>query len=70
MEVQLLSGKIATDFEIDGVDFRDYPKFCDAYICSANVYDNGEYREATEFELDELNEDGDLVYRVVIDNIF
>ncbi len=70
MEIQLLSGLIATDFQIEGVDTFDYPKFCDAYIMGANVYDNAEWREATEVELDELNEDGDLVYRLVIENIF
>ena len=70
MEVKLLSGLIATDFEIDGVDTFDYPDFCDAYIMGANVYDNAEWREATDFELDELNEDGDLVYTLVLESIF
>lgn len=54
------------DFEIDGIDMRDYPDFADAYILNANVVENGRVRSATESELDELNEDGDLVYEQVL----
>lgn len=65
MEIRLLSGLIASDFEVDGIDTRDYPDFCDAHICDANVYENGEWRQATDEEIDELNEDSDLVYSCV-----
>lgn len=44
--------------EVDGIDTRDYPDFCDAYIDKARV--NG--RKATDWELDQLSDDGDLVY--------
>jgi predicted neuraminidase len=70
MEIRLLSGLIATDFAVDGIDTKDYPDFCDAYIMEASVYQNGTWREATEDELDELNEDSDLVYKCVEDYLF
>lgn len=56
------------DFEVDGIDTRDYPDFCDAFICAANVVEtSGHVREATDEELDKLNEDRDLVYNLVQD---
>lgn len=57
-----LNGLEVADFEVDGIDYRDYPDFCDAYIADASVLENGKWREATEQELDELNNDSDLVY--------
>ena len=70
MEIKLLSGLVATDFDMEGIDYADYPDFCDAYICDANVLDNGEWRSATEDEIDELNEDADLVYSCVENYIY
>lgn len=65
MEIRLLSGLIASDFVVEGIDTADYPDFCDAYIESASVFENGDWRDATDDELDELNEDSDLVYSCV-----
>jgi len=70
MEIRLLSGLIASDFIVEGIDTADYPDFCDAYIEDANVFDNGEWRSATANELDELNEDADLVYRCVENELY
>ena len=42
------------DIEVDGVDTRDYPDFCDAYFSAARWIDNDE--ELTEDELDELSD--------------
>lgn len=54
------------DLEVDGIDHRDAPDFCDAFICSGSYrMDDGTYRDLTEEELDELNNDGDLVYSLV-----
>lgn len=39
--------------EIDGVDPRDYPDFCDAYISYATFEDG---TQLTDDEMDELNE--------------
>ena len=54
------------DIEVDGIDTRDYPDFCDAYIAGATIeLEEGTFRDATEAELEELSEDRDLVYSQV-----
>lgn len=59
------------DIELDGINTKDYPDFCDAFISSANVLmDNGNIREATEKELDQLNQDSSYVYALVIEKVF
>ena len=60
-----------TDYEIDGIDHRDYPDFVDAFICGATavLYD-GTMREATDAELDQLNDDGDLVHKLVYERLY
>lgn len=54
------------DIEVDGIDMKDYPDFCDAYIASASY----EGRDMTELELEQLNEDGGFVYDCVIERLF
>jgi len=51
------------NIEMDGIDTKDYPDFCDAFISSADY--NGV--PMTEEQLDELNEDGDYVYGHIMD---
>ena len=51
------------NIEVDGIDTKDYPDFCDAYISSAD-YDGV---PMTDEQLDELNEDGDYVYGHIMD---
>jgi hypothetical protein len=59
------------DYEIDGIDHKDAPDFVDAYISSATAeLENGEMREATEAEIDELNNDGGLVYELVEKHLY
>ena len=53
-----------TDVEVDGIDYSDYPDFCDAYICGA-TYDG---REMTEEEIEDL--DSGFVYDEVIKQVF
>ena len=53
------------NIEMDGIDTRDYPDFCDAYIASAD-YDG---IEMTESQLDKINEDGDYVYECVMNEL-
>ena len=43
------------NIEIEGVDDKDYPDFCDAYISYATWIDTG--KELTEDELIQLTED-------------
>jgi hypothetical protein len=47
----LLNGRPVVDAEVDGVDSRDYPDFCDAYFCSAFYEDNGEALSDQDLEL-------------------
>ena len=54
------------NIEVDGIDYADYPDFCDAYIASAD-YDG---REMTNEELDVLNDDSDFVYSAVENHLY
>ena len=49
------------NIEIDGIDTKDYPDFCDAYIVSAD-YDGV---PMTDKQLDEINEDGDFQHQCI-----
>lgn len=49
-----LHGRKVVDVEVDGVDNRDYPDFCDAYFSYAVFEDTGE--ELDEEDMDLLNE--------------
>ena len=52
--------------EVDGVDPRDYPDFCDAYISYAEYTDG---TALTEDEIDTLNEDhSDIIYEAVVEH--
>ena len=51
---------------IGGIDFEDYPKFCDAYVVCAD-YDGV---PLTELELDELSQDGEFVNEAVFKQVF
>ena len=52
--------------EVDGIDMSDYPKFCDAYISEAEI----DGVEATEEQLDEINENGEFLLDAVYDWIY
>lgn len=54
-----------TNVEVAGIDYNDYPDFCDAYIMSA-MY--GE-REMTEQELEALSNDSAFVNEAVFAQI-
>ena len=54
------------NIEVDGIDYADYPDFCDAYIASAD-YDG---REMTDEELDVLNDNSDFVYSAVENHLY
>jgi len=58
--------KLIDNIEVDGIDTKDYPDFCDAFISSAD-YDG---KSMTDEQLDELNEDGDFVYECVQNHLF
>lgn len=50
--------------EVDGIDLRDYPDFCDAFICYGLTTDGD---ELTEQELEELSSDG-IASELIIEN--
>lgn len=54
------------DVRVDGIDYADYPDFCDAFIASA-IYDG---KPMSDEMLDELNEDYDFVYESITNHIF
>lgn len=67
----VFNGMQIDDIEIDGVDTRDYPDFCDAYINNMWLIDGGKVREATDAELDDINDnERDFVYEQVWDSLF
>jgi hypothetical protein len=50
----------------DGIDHRDAPDYCDAYIVSADY--NGQ--PMTEEQIEELNEDSGFVYEALIEYLY
>tara|TARA_R110000772_G_scaffold55472_16_gene126605 strand:+ start:747 stop:959 length:213 start_codon:yes stop_codon:yes gene_type:complete len=70
MKNYLLNGLEVADFEVDGINMRDYPDFCDAFISDASVLENGKWRDATDLELDALSDDSDLVYAQVEKHLY
>ena len=55
-----------TNIELGGIDTKDYPDFCDAYIVSAEY--NGV--ELTDAEIEELNCNCEFVYDCVLKELF
>lgn len=55
-----------TDVFVEGIDMKDYPDFCDAYISEAKV----DGRPATDEELEELNDNREYVYEKTIAQIY
>jgi hypothetical protein len=55
------------NIDVDGIDYNDYPDFCDAFISYAE-WDDG--TPLSDDELDKLNDDRELVYEEVIKKVF
>ena len=53
--------------QLDGIDYSDYPDFCDAFICYAEHTDG---TPLSDDELDKLNEDRYLVDDLVHDSLY
>lgn len=51
---------------VGGIDYADYPKFCDAYVEECDI----DGVPATEEQLDAINDNGDFVYECVVDAIY
>lgn len=69
METIIINNKEVdlSTIEIDGIDLKDIPDFCDAYICSAQFIDG---EELNDDELDVLKDEveGDW-YEMIQDTI-
>ena len=61
-----LDYNLITDVQVDGIDTKDCPDFCDAFISDATYKD----RPMTEEELEVLNEDSSYVYECVMDRLY
>lgn len=56
------------NIELQDIDTKDYPDFCDAFIANA-TWSNGV--ELTEAELDDINDNhSDFVYEAVLDSLY
>ena len=55
--------KLISNVIFEGIDYTDYPDYCDAYIVSAE-YDG---KPMTEEQIDELNVDTDFLYERLIE---
>jgi uncharacterized protein YdaT len=58
--------KTVSNIEIDGLDHSDYPDFVDAFITDARV----DGRQATDEELDQMNNDGEFRYESVESSLY
>jgi len=58
--------RLINNIQFDGIDYKDYPDFCDAFITSADYGD----REMTEEEIELLNEEQDFVYEKLMDYLY
>ena len=56
-----LDYELIMDPEVEGIDYKDAPDFCDAFISSAQYGD----RKMTDAELEVLNEDREYVFEQV-----
>ncbi len=55
-----------TNVVVDGIDYKDAPDFCDAYIASCDYYGH----PMSEKLLDELNDDRDYVFEQVEKSLY
>jgi hypothetical protein len=64
----ILNDRLVVDVEIDGIDTRDYPDFCDAFFSYAIYADTGS--ELSADELDTLRElFPDLLHEMCFDRV-
>ena len=61
-----MDNNLIDDIEIDGIDHKDYPDYCDAYIANA-TYDG---KPMNDEQLDIINDDSMFVHEEVMKYIF
>jgi hypothetical protein len=55
-----------SNIEFDGIDHSDYPDYCDAYIISCDI----DGKQATEDEINEINDNSDFVHEKLFDYLY
>ena len=55
-----------TNIEFSGIDHKDYPKFCDAYIIDADYKGKG----MSEKQLDEINGNSNFVHEKLCEYLY
>jgi hypothetical protein len=61
-------GRMVDNLSIDGVDYKDFPDFCDAYFEHAVWADTGEW--LTDEELNSLSEEhGDIINEMAHESV-
>ena len=58
--------KLITNVKFEGIDHKDYPDYCDAYVVSADY--NGE--PMTDEQIEDLAQDTGLVYDLLIEHLY
>jgi hypothetical protein len=61
-----LTESLITNVVVAGIDTKDYPDFCDAYIESA-LYDG---EPMTEEQLEEINQDSGFIHEQVYKHLY
>ena len=63
-----LNGKAVVDAQVDGIDMKDYPDFCDAY------FDSAYYEDGTALSDDELidltDNNQEILHEMIYDHIY
>jgi len=62
-----LNGRNVVSIQLAGVDSKDAPEFCDAYIESAKWENTGENLNEEDLEL--INDDGDLINELACEQL-
>ena len=57
-----IDSKHVTDIEFEGIDYNDHPDYVDAFISEATILDDKKWRDATEEELEEMNNNSDFIH--------
>ncbi len=55
-----------SNIEFDGIDHSDSPDYCDAYIISCDI----DGKQATEDEINEINDNSDFVHEKLFDYLY
>ncbi|NQZ45056.1 MAG: hypothetical protein HRT65_12155 [Flavobacteriaceae bacterium] len=61
--MDIIDFKRVDNYQIEGIDTKDYPDFCDAFIAACDI----DGREATEEELDLINEQCDFISELALE---